>query len=102
MHGESAEGEREEPATNNINQNSSGWGRKNFKMLKKKAHKIHCWCVFLEASWAGCSAPPRQHHPPRHGCAGGTEISLLLLKLPLPWVLRGGSHPELASWPCPR
>lgn len=33
--GKSAEGEREEPETDNRNQNSSGWGRKDFKASKK-------------------------------------------------------------------
>lgn len=33
--GKSAEGEREEPETDNRNQNSSSWGRKDFKASKK-------------------------------------------------------------------
>lgn len=36
--GKSAEGEREEPETDNRNQNSSGWGRKGFKASKKPNH----------------------------------------------------------------
>lgn len=65
MHGESAEGEREEPATNNINQNSSGWGRKNFKMLKKKAHKIHCWCIFFRGQLGRVQRPTQAAPSPQ-------------------------------------
>lgn len=49
--GKSAEGEREEPETDNRNQNSSGWGRKDFKASKNhKPPKLSWWWwVFLEA-----------------------------------------------------
>lgn len=62
--GKSAEGEREEPETDNINQNSSGWGRKDFKASKKTNHPNHIvGGVFLEAGRA--VAVPRGEHPPR-------------------------------------
>lgn len=55
MHGKSAEGEREEPETDDMNQNSSGWGRKNFKMRKNKnknttQEQMHRWCISQSAA----------------------------------------------------